>query len=252
MSNQYSLDAKKLPPGSITFSDMSWNRTGSWRYLKPRFVGKISPCNGACPAGNDVEGFMFLAGEGRYQEAVEKILEESPFPAVCGRVCYHPCESSCNRRTLDEAVSIQEIERFISQYEPRHYPKPGQARQERVAVVGTGPAGLTCAYHLAKLGYGVTVFEKEKSLGGMLRLGIPAYRLPRDVLDREIERILNLGIEVKSGWRVGQDVSWHDLMSWDAVFIGVGAHRATHLEIPGEGLEGGPLGNGISWRFEHG
>jgi len=238
MSNQYSVDPKKLPPGSITFSDMSWNRTGSWRYLKPAFVRKVSPCNGACPAGNDVEGFMFLAGEGRYNEAVEKILEESPFPGVCGRVCYHPCESSCNRRTLDEAVSIQEIERFISQYEPRQSPKRGEARRERVAVVGSGPAGLSCAYHLAKLGYGVTVFEKEKSLGGMLGLGIPAYRLPRSVLDREIERILDLGIEVKAGCRVGQEVPWQDLMSWDALFIGVGAHRAAPLAIPGERLEG--------------
>ena len=238
MSNKYSVDTKKAPAGAITFSDMSLNRTGSWRYLKPKFVRKISPCNGACPAGNDVEGFMFLAGEGRYQEAVEKILEESPFPGVCGRVCYHPCESSCNRRTFDEAASIQEIERFISQYEPRRYPQADQVRQQQVAVVGSGPAGLTCAYHLAKLGYRVTVFEKEKLLGGMLRLGIPAYRLPRSVLDAEIERILNLGIEAQTGRRVGQDVSWQDLMSWDAVFVAVGAHHAASLGIPSEGLEG--------------
>ena len=238
MSNKHSVDTKKAPPGAITFSDMSWNRTGSWRYLKPTFVKKVSPCNAGCPAGNDVEGFMFLAGEGRYQDAVEKILEESPFPGVCGRVCYHPCESSCNRRTLDEAASIHEIERFVSQCEPGRHPQPGQARQERVAVVGSGPAGLTCAYHLAKLGYRVTVFEKEKSLGGMLRLGIPAYRLPRTVLDAEIERILNFGVEAQAGRRAGRDISWQDLLSWDAVFVAVGAHRAAPLGIPGEALEG--------------
>jgi NADPH-dependent glutamate synthase beta subunit-like oxidoreductase len=238
MSNKHSVDTKKAPPGAITFSDMSWNRTGSWRYLKPTFVKKVSPCNGACPAGNDVENFMFLAGEDRYQEAVEKILEESPFPGVCGRVCYHPCESSCNRRTLDEAASIHEIERFVSQYGPRRYPQAGQARQERVAVVGSGPAGLTCAYHLAKLGYRVTVFEKEKSLGGMLRQGIPAYRLPRTVLDAEIERILKLGVEARTECRVGRDISWQDLLSWDAVFVGVGAHQAASLGIAGESLKG--------------
>ena len=238
MSNELAADPKRLPPASITFSDMSWNRTGSWRYLKPRFVHKISPCNSACPAGNDVEGFVFLTGEGRYQEALQLILEESPFPGVCGRVCYHPCESSCNRKTLDEAISIAGIERFVSQYEPLHPTKPEKARQRRIAVVGSGPAGLTCAYHLAKLGYRVTVFEKATALGGMLRLGIPAYRLPRAILDRDIGRILTLGVEVKTECCAGRDVPWQDLMAWDAVFLAIGAHNVASLGIEGERLEG--------------
>jgi NADPH-dependent glutamate synthase beta subunit-like oxidoreductase len=228
----------QLPQASITFSDMSWNRTGNWRYLRPRFVRKFSPCNEACPAGNDVEGFLVLAGQGKYSEALTKLLEESPFPGVCGRVCYHPCESACNRNALDGAVSIQGTERFISDQEPASAPIAGQPKKERIAVVGSGPSGLTCAYHLRRLGYRVKVFEKETVLGGMLRLGIPKYRLPRQVLDREIERIINLGIEVQTGCRAGRDVTWEELKSWDAVFLAAGAHQSLSLGIEGEASQG--------------
>ncbi len=171
---------RQLPPGSITSSDMSWNRTGSWRYLRPRLVQKVSPCSEACPAGNDVEAFVYLAGQRRYEEALERILEESPFPGVCGRVCYHPCEASCNRKDFDGAVSVQGIERFLSELPSVSPLGADKIRAEKVAVVGSGPAGMTCAYHLAGLGYRVTVFEKEDSLGGMLRLGIPAVPTTKD------------------------------------------------------------------------
>ncbi len=229
---------RQLPPGSITSSDMSWNRTGSWRYLRPRLVQKISPCSEACPAGNDIEGFVYLAGQGRYEEALARILEESPFPGVCGRVCYHPCEASCNRRDFDGAVSVQGIERFLSDFPSPSPISADHVRDERVAVIGYGPAGLTCAYHLARLGYRVTVFEKENALGGMLRLGIPAYRLPRAVLDKEIQRVLALGVEVNTGCRVGRDLSWQDVLSWDAVFLAMGAHNVAPLGITGEESEG--------------
>lgn len=238
MQKESPVGARNLPPASITFSDMSWNRTGSWRYLKPRFVRKFSPCSEACPAGNDVEGFLALAGQGRYEEALAKILEESPFPGVCGRVCYHPCESSCNRKAFDASVSIQALERFLSEYDPPRNPLPGKSRSKKVAVVGSGPAGLTCAYHLTLIGYEVTIFEKEPVLGGMLRLGIPTYRLPRSILDREIRRILELGADVKTGCRVGHDVRWEELLAWDAIFLAVGAHAAASLRIEGETCNG--------------
>ncbi len=227
-----------LPPASITWSDMSWNRTGSWRYLKPRFVRKFSPCSEACPAGNDIEGFLVLADEGRFAEALDRLLGESPLPGVCGRVCYHPCESACNRGPFDEAVSIQALERFVAEGEPAKWPAPGQSRREKVAVVGSGPAGLTCAYHLRRLGYEVTLFEKQAVLGGMLRLGIPTYRLPRAVLDREIDRILSLGVKVETGCRAGHDITWEQLFGWDAVFLAAGAHAAASLRIQGESTNG--------------
>ena len=233
-SDQLGNDSS-LPPGSITSSDMAWNRTGNWRYLRPRFVRKFAPCSEGCPAGNDIEGMLVLAGQGRYGEALSRLLEESPFPGVCGRVCYHPCESACNRNVLDTAVSIQAMERFVSEWRPVHEPVPGSDRSARVAVVGAGPAGLTCAYHLRRLGYQVRVFEKESTPGGMLRMGIPKYRLPREVLDREIARIMDLGIELETSFRVGRDTSWDALVAaWDAVFLGCGAHGTSALNIPGE------------------
>ena len=229
----------ELPPGSISFSDMSWHRTGDWRYLKPRFVRKPSPCCEACPAGTDVEEFLYLAGVGRYSEALDKILQENPFPGVCGRVCYHPCESACNRKSFDESVAIQALERFVAGFADRATgPPETEKRSEKVAVVGAGPAGLSCAYHLARLGYRVTVFEKNDEPGGILRYGIPQYRLPRDILDAEIQRIAAYGIEIKTGCRVGRDISWEELSSFDAVFAATGAHGARALGIPGEEAEG--------------
>ncbi len=234
MRHDMPIGPGNLPPGSITFSDMTWNKTGSWRYLKPKFVKKWAPCSEACPAGNDVEAFMMLAGSGRYSEALDKILQESPFPGVCGRACYHPCELACNRGAFDESLAIQPIERYVSEFDPHSPVTIAEPKNERIAIVGSGPAGLTCAYHLARFGYSVTVFEKEQSLGGMLRMGIPAYRLPRAVLDRDIERITGLGIGIETGCLIGRDMSWDELFTWDAVFLGIGAHRSPKLEIPGE------------------
>lgn len=229
-----SLGLPGLPPMSITSSDMSSNLTGSWRYLRPRFVHRISPCSEACPAGNDIAGFMILAGRGQYREALEKILQESPFPGVCGRVCYHPCETACNRSVVDEPVSIQGIERFVAEHDINLTSSAIADYKEKVAIVGSGPAGLTCAYHLSRLGYRATLFEKEDALGGMLRLGIPRYRLPREILDREINRILDFGVDVQLSCRAGRDISWDDLLRWDAVFAAIGAHAEASLHITGE------------------
>ncbi|MEW6375753.1 MAG: NAD(P)-binding protein [Thermodesulfobacteriota bacterium] len=232
---------KDIPPISVSLGTMLWNKTGSWRYLKPRYIIKTPPCNEACPIGNDIEGFMVLVSEGKLHEAWELIKEENPFPGVCGRVCFHPCESSCNRREYDEALSIQAIERYIADSHlnikrEKHHPKP--RKKERVAVIGSGPAGLTCAYHLARMGYGVTVFESHSSPGGILRTGIPEYRLPSLVLDHEIADIQSWGVEIKTNTRIGKDVTFEDLKNYQAIFIATGAHQSRSLNIEGEHLKG--------------
>jgi 2-oxoacid:acceptor oxidoreductase delta subunit (pyruvate/2-ketoisovalerate family) len=230
-----------IPPVAISLGTLLWNKTGTWRYLKPKYVVKTPPCNEACPAGNDIEGFMVLVKEGKLDEAWELIREENPFPGVCGRVCFHPCESSCNRREYDEALSIQAVERYIadahlkSKREKRH---TRVKRKERVAIIGSGPSGLTCAYHLARMGYGVTIFESQSSPGGILRVGIPEYRLPKAVLDREIADIESWGVDIKTNTRVGKDISFDDLHKYQAIYIAVGAHRSRRLHIEGEDLEG--------------
>jgi len=229
-----------IPPVAISLGTLLWNKTGTWRYLKPKYVVKTPPCNEACPAGNDIEGFMVLVKEGKLHEAWELIREENPFPGVCGRVCFHPCESSCNRRDYDEALSIHAVERHIadahlkSKREKRH---TKIKRKERVAIIGSGPSGLTCAYHLARMGYGVTVFESQSSPGGILRVGIPEYRLPKAVLDREIADIESWGVEIKTNTRVGKDIPFDDLHKYQAIFIAVGAHQSRRLHIEGEHAE---------------
>lgn len=232
---------KDIPPISISLGTMEWHKTGTWRYLKPRYVVKTAPCNEACPAGNDIEGFMVLTREGKFREAWERIKEENPFPGVCGRVCFHPCESSCNRREYDEALSIHGIERFLadSQFNAtKEKRRTEPRRKERVAVIGSGPSGLTCAYHLCRMGYGVTVFEAHSSPGGVLRVGIPEYRLPSHILDHEISDIQSWGVEIKTNTKIGRDIPFEDLKIFQAVFIATGAHLSRRLDIEGEHLEG--------------
>jgi 2-oxoacid:acceptor oxidoreductase delta subunit (pyruvate/2-ketoisovalerate family) len=230
-----------IPPLSISMGTMLWNKTGTWRYLKPRYVVKTPPCNEACPAGNDIEGFMVLTREGKFREAWERIKEENPFPGVCGRVCFHPCESSCNRSKYDEALSIHGVERFLADSQldralEKH--RLESRKKERVAVIGAGPSGLTCSYHLARMGYGVTVFEAHSSPGGILRVGIPEYRLPSDILDREISEIQSLGVEIKTNAPIGRDMPFENLHTYQAVFIATGAHLSRDLGIVGEHLKG--------------
>ena len=230
-----------LPYLPISFGSMAWNKTGTWRYLRPRFENKISPCGEGCPAGQDMEGAMALIGKGKFLEAWDLLKEENPFPAVCGRVCFHPCEASCNRGDFDEAVSINALERFTAEVASRQGRKPHgkrERRKEKVAIVGSGPAGLTCAYHLARMGYGVTVFEALPVLGGMLRVGIPEYRLPKGVLEEEIDQILELGVKVEVNARLGEGFPLAALKEYQAVFLAMGNHRSKNLGIPGEAVEG--------------
>jgi NADPH-dependent glutamate synthase beta subunit-like oxidoreductase len=216
-------------------------RTGSWKYQQPAYHDRVAPCNARCPVGIDIEGYMNLLREGRVDEARDLLLAENPLPAVTGRVCHHPCERACNRRALDGAVAIHAVERMLGDL-ARERPAPvvkNAARNERIAVVGSGPAGLACAYHLARFGYRVTVFEAASELGGMLRLGIPEYRLPRDVLDGDIARVAAQGVEFRCGTHVGVDAPWTELTaSFDAVCVSTGAHTSRALGVPGEELPG--------------
>ncbi len=214
------------------------NRTGAWRTERPQYVRRLPPCNDACPAGEDVQRWLYEAetgGEG-YERAWRALVRDNPFPAVMGRVCYHPCETACNRCELDEAVGINSVERFLGDEAIRQgweLPAPGAASGRRVLVVGAGPCGLSAAYHLALRGHHVTVRDGAEEPGGMLRYGIPAYRLPREVLDAEIDRILALGVELRRAEPVTDlDEAVRD-GAHDAVLLAVGAQLARKAEIPG-------------------
>jgi NADPH-dependent glutamate synthase beta subunit-like oxidoreductase/Pyruvate/2-oxoacid:ferredoxin oxidoreductase delta subunit len=223
------------PRISVSHASTRLNRTGSWKYIRPQYRDGVAPCNAGCPTGVDIEGYMNLLREGRAAEALELLLRENPMPAITGRVCHHPCETACNRAGFDEPVAIHLVERALGD-EILTAPPPvlPQRHAERVAVIGSGPAGLACAYHLARQGYGVTVFEEAAEAGGMLRQGIPAYRLPRDLLDRQIEWFRGAGIDIRCNARVAGDAGHALLAEYAAVFIATGAHVGRPLGAAGE------------------
>jgi 2-oxoacid:acceptor oxidoreductase delta subunit (pyruvate/2-ketoisovalerate family) len=213
------------------------NVTGDQRTMVPvyDFDDKSSPCRESCPAGHDISWALHLIQSGEFTAAHRLFLEESPFPSVTGRVCYHPCETWCNRKDYDDPIAINALERTMSDYGELDLERPGIVYPDQpVAVVGSGPAGTTVAYHLAQLGYPVVVFEKDAELGGALRYGIPRYRLPSEVLDAAYDRLGSLGVEIRCGVAVGEDVSWDELESkYAAVFLGVGKPRGRDLLTPG-------------------
>ncbi len=204
----------------------------------------VAPCTLTCPANVDIQGYLALIRAGEYLEAVKLIKEKIPMPATIGRVCPHPCEGACRRHLVDEPVNINHCKRFVADYEidsgRRVLPAVAESTGRRVAIVGGGPAGLSAAYYLRALGYGTTIFEAKDKLGGMLRYGIPEYRLPKKILDWEIEGILGLGVEVKTGVRWGQDFTLDDLKKegFDAIFLAIGAWGTRKLGIVGEDLQG--------------
>jgi 2-oxoacid:acceptor oxidoreductase delta subunit (pyruvate/2-ketoisovalerate family) len=224
-----------VPLVAVSRTSTLVNRTGSWKYIRPEYQDGVAPCNARCPAGVDVEGYMNLLREGRIDEAQDLLLRENPIPAITGRVCHHPCETACNRARFDGAVAVHAVERALGDAILGTLPvRADRTRAERVAIVGSGPAGLACAYHLTRLGYGVVVFEEAGEAGGMLRQGIPAYRLPRPVLDRQIEWLEAFGAEFRCNTGVRGEAANTLLTGYGAVFYATGAHVGKPLGVPGD------------------
>lgn len=209
--------------------------TGALRSQIPQYIDYLPPCNNACPAGENIQAWLGLAQEGCYAEAWQKLVEENPLPAVHGRVCYHPCEDHCNRTFIDTPVSIHAIERFLGDKALEegwqielNVPLSGK----KVLIVGGGPSGISAAYHLRRAGHEVEIREAGPVLGGMMHFGIPPYRLPRNILDAEIQRIINLGIKVTLNHKVENLLAEKEAGGFDAVFVAVGAHLSKKVDIP--------------------
>ncbi len=230
--------AEESAPWAVTLNVGSSlaNETGSWRTERPVYVHMLPPCNKACPAGENVQAWLYHAEEGDYEAAWREIMVNNPLPATMGRVCYHPCQTACNRGQVDEAVGINAIERFLGDKaieQGWNVSVDAAPSGKHVLVVGAGPSGLSAAYHLRRLGHEVTVKDAGPMAGGMMRFGIPKYRLPRQVLDAEIKRIEDLGVHFEFNSKVENVDDVAD--DFDAVFLAVGAHIGRHADIPAGG-----------------
>ncbi len=211
------------------------NHTGTWRTSRPVYLDRLPPCNHACPAGENIQGWLFHAESGDYEQAWRVLTQDNPLPAIMGRVCYHPCETACNRGQLDQAVGINAVERFLGDEAIRRgwkFSPPASETGKRVLVVGAGPSGLSAAYHLRRLGHAVSIYEAGPMAGGMMRFGIPKYRLPREALDAEVRRILDMGVELKLETKVSNIVETMQAGRFDAAFLAVGAHIGKRAYIP--------------------
>ncbi len=219
-----------LDPGSSLA-----NHTGTWRTFRPLYIDRLPPCNNACPSGENIQAWLYEAESGNYEAAWRVLVQDNPFPAVMGRVCYHPCETACNRGQLDEAVGINSVERFLGdeaikrgwKFDPRK-----ELSGKKVLIVGAGPSGLSAAYHLARAGHAVEIQDAGPVAGGMMRFGIPKYRLPRDVLEAEVQRILDLGVTLKLNTKVVNIEQSMKAGGFDAAFLAVGAHIGKRAYIP--------------------
>jgi NADPH-dependent glutamate synthase beta subunit-like oxidoreductase len=211
------------------------NHTGSWRTSRPVYLDRMPPCNHQCPAGEDIQGWLFHAESGNYEKAWRHLTENNPFPAIMGRVCYHSCEDACNRAKLDAPVGINSVERFLGDEAIKQGWKLAPAAPEtgkHVLIVGAGPSGMSAAYHLRRLGHRVTVHDAGPFLGGMMRFGIPKYRLPREVLDAEMQRVVDLGVTVKLNSKIDNIRESMKAGKFDAAFLAVGAHIGKRAMIP--------------------
>ena len=209
--------------------------TGPVRHQEPVFVDSIPPCNHACPAGENIQAWLDLAQAGEFEAAWKVLVRDNPMPAIHGRVCYHPCESSCNRQHVDDPVSIHAVERFLGDLAVEKGWMPeitAGPSGKKILIVGAGPSGLSAAWHLALLGHEVEIREAGPMAGGMMRFGIPAYRMPRDVLDAEVARIEKLGVKISLDSKVEDITATKEQENFDAVFMAIGAHLATHVNIP--------------------
>ena len=229
MSNEKKPFAITLDVGSSLA-----NKTGTWRNERPSYVHRLPPCNNACPAGEDIQGWLYDAEAKNYESAWRHLVKNNPFPAVMGRVCYHPCQTACNRVQVDEAVGINSVERFLGDEaiaQGWKFDAPEVSTGFKVLVVGSGPSGLTAAYHLARMGHSVTIRESASLPGGMMRYGIPAYRLPREIIDAEIARIVELGVVIECDVKVS-DIPAAFNEGFNAIFVAVGAHLGKRAYIP--------------------
>ncbi len=211
------------------------SKIGPVRTQIPIYVDLLPPCNNACPAGENIQEWLRLIKEGKEEAAWRQLVRDNPFPAIHGRVCYHPCETACNRADLDSSVSIHSVERYLGDLAIERgwtFQKPVTHTGKRVMVVGAGPSGLSAAYHLARLGHEVEIFDSGEKVGGMMRYGIPAYRLPREIVDAEVERLKNLGIKIHLNHTVTDLQAEQSAGNFDASFIAVGAHLSKRVDIP--------------------
>lgn len=215
--------------------------TGAHRLRRPVYKDFLPPCNHACPAGEDIQAWLDLSQAGEYEAAWQKLIENNPFPAIHGRVCYHPCETSCNRTHTDEEVSIHAVERFLGDlamekgWKPKYDAKPSG---KRVLIIGGGPSGLSAAYHLTRMGHEVEIHEAGPVAGGMIHFGIPAYRMPRDELQQEIKRVEDMGVKIVLNHRVDDLMAEKSKGNFDAVFVAVGAHISKQVDIPSRDARG--------------
>ena len=224
------------------------SRAGPVRSERPVYVDLLPPCNSACPAGEDIQTYLAHVKAGEHERAWRVLVEDNPFAAIHGRVCYHPCETSCNRAELDSAVSIHAVERFLGDLALERgwrFDPPPVRSGKRVLVVGAGPSGLSAAYHLARLGHEVEIRDAGPEPGGMMRYGIPAYRMPRDVLSGEVERIAELGVRMIGDHRVEDLEAERREGGFDAVFVAVGAHLSKRVDIPAR--DAGPIVDAVSF-----
>jgi len=211
------------------------NHTGTWRTSRPVYVDRLPPCNHACSAGEDIQGWLYYAESGAYFSAWKALVQNNPMPAIMGRVCYHPCEAACNRGLLDQRVSIHAVERFLGDEALRQgwkFEVTAAPTGKKVLIIGAGPSGLSAAYHLTRLGHKATIFEASSMTGGMMRFGIPKYRLPRNILDAEIARIEAMGVEIRLNTKVDDLAASMKAGGFDAAFLAVGAHLAKRAYIP--------------------